>query len=160
MACLPSIAMVSLSVLLVACEIGGAPLVDPAIAGMGCEQSERFAFSGETTLATIGLGDDFGGGRDSQRTGMVWVTADPVSLHGPGPLPPGGQFQVERMVCVQWPDGSGMAGPVPPGWEPPSAFDAVGQSDGSGPPLVLIGLLVAAGLIIGVSYLAFREERR
>ncbi len=151
--------MVSFSALLGACQIGGAPLVDPAIAGMGCDQSETFLFSGETTLAAIGLGEEFGGARDSQRTGMVWVTAEPVSI-GPGGAPPGMEPQVERMICVQWPDGSGMAGPVPPGWEPPSAFDAVGQSGEPGPPFVLIGLLAGAGLIIAVSYLAFREERR
>jgi hypothetical protein len=139
------------------CQIGGAPLVDPAVAGMGCEQAETFAFSGETSLAAIGLGDDFGMGPDSGRIGMIWVTAEAVNMNGPGPAPPGIAPQMDRMVCVQWPDGSGMAGPVPPDWEPPNAFDAATVTD-EGPPLTLIGLVAAAVVIVGVSFLAFRER--
>lgn len=153
-------AAIALTIVLGACQSVGAPLVDPAIGGMGCEQAQAFAFSGETSLAAIGLGEEFGSGPDAQRTGMVWVTADAISLNGRGGLPPGMEPQVERMICVQWPDGSGMAGPVPPDWEPPGAFATGVPSEETGPPLALIGLLVAAGLIIGVSFLAFREERR
>lgn len=126
--------------------------------GMGCEQADAFAFSGQTTLAALGL-EEFGGGPDAQRTGMIWVTADPVSMFGPGGAPPGMPDEVQRMVCVQWPDGSGMAGPVPPGWEPPSTLNLDAQSDG-GPPFVLIGLVLAAALIGGVSFIAFRGETR
>lgn len=133
---------------------------DPGMVGMGCEQAEAFAFSGETTLAAIGLGDEFGMGPDSQRMGMIWVTADPVSMFGPGPPPPGMRDELQRMVCVQWPDGSGMAGPLPPDWEPPSALNLDTQSEGGGPPFVLIGLVLAAALIGGVSFLAFRGEPR
>lgn len=151
-------ATVVLSLVLGACQAVSGPAVDPAIAGMGCEQAQAFAFSGETSLAAIGL-DEFGGGPDAQRIGMVWVTADAVNIHGPGPMPPGMEPMIDRMVCVMWPDGSGMAGPVPAGWEPPNASNAV-LAEEAGPPLTLIGLIVAAGLIIGVSFLAFREERR
>lgn len=141
------------------CQMAGAPLVDPAVAGMGCEQAETFAFSGETSLAAIGLGDDFGMGPDSSRIGMIWVTAEAVNMNGPGPAPPGMAPQLDRMVCVQWPDGSGMAGPVPADWEPPNAFTAASGTDGGGPPLTLIGLVAAAVVIVGVSFLAFRERR-
>jgi len=147
--------------LLAACQsIGGAAVADPAIAGMGCEQSETFLFSGETSLAAIGLGDDFGMGPDAQRIGMIWVTAEPVNMMGPGPMPAGIEAQLERMVCVQWQDGSGMAGPLPPDWEPPGALDLDAAVGAAEPPLVLIGLVVAVALIAGVSFFAFRSEPR
>jgi len=153
-------ALVGAAMVLAACQpIGGAAVGDPGIAGMGCEQSETFLFSGETSLAALGLGDDFGSGPDSQRVGMVWVTAEPVDMFGPGGRPPGMEAEpAERMVCVQWPDGSGMAGPLPAGWEPPSALNLDAPSEETGPPFVLIGLVLAAALIAGVSFLAFRGE--
>jgi hypothetical protein len=123
---------------------------------MGCEQAEAFAFSGQTTLAAIGL-EEFSSGPDAQRTGMIWVTADPVSMFGPGPPPPGMADEMQRMVCVQWPDGSGMAAPLPAGWEPPSTVNLDAQSE-EGPPFVLIGLVLAAALIGGVSFIAFRGD--
>lgn len=100
---------------------------------MGCEQAQAFAFSGETSLAAIGLADEFGGGQDAQRVGMVWVTADAIDMFGPGGRPPGAQADPQRMVCVEWPDGSGMAGSLPAGWEPPPAFDRVAQPEDAGP---------------------------
>lgn len=155
-------AVVGVGALLAACQSigGGAAVADPAIAGMGCEQSETFLFSGETSLAAIGLGDDFGAGPDAQRIGMIWVTAEPVNMMGPGPLPAGVEAQLERMVCVQWQDGSGMAFPVPPDWEPPGALDLDAAVGATEPPVVLIGLVVAIALIAGVSFFAFRNEPR
>lgn len=154
---LPAVA--GAATLLAACQAigrsGAAIAPDPGMA-MGCEQADAFAFSGQTTLAAIGL-EEFSGGPDAQRTGMIWVTADPVSMFGPGGAPPGMRDDMQRMVCVQWPDGSGMAGPVPVGWEPPSTLNLDAQAD-EGPPFVLIGLVLAAGLIGGVSFIAFRGE--
>ena len=156
-------AAVALMALVGACQsIGGAAVADPAVAGMGCEQSDTFLFSGETSLAAIGLGDDFGMGPDAQRIGMVWVTAEPVNMMGPGPVPPGVEGELERMVCVQWQDGSGMAGPLPADWEPPGtlSLDDAAAAAAREPPLVLIGLVVAVALIAGVSFFAFRSEPR
>lgn len=146
-------------VVLAACGVGVAPNGPAPLGGMGCEQAQAFTFSGETSLAAIGLGDEFGG-PDSQRVGMVWVTADAVSMTGPGPPPPGVVPETQRLVCVEFPDGSAMGGSVPAGWEPPAAFSLEAQPEGTGPPLVLIGLLVAGALIVGVSFVAFRGERR
>ncbi|MEP7081670.1 MAG: hypothetical protein ABI841_01695 [Chloroflexota bacterium] len=152
------------AVLLAGCQsiIGTAPVADPAVAGMGCEQSERFLFSGETSLAALGLDDDFGSSPDAQRIGMIWVTAEPVNMMGPGPIPAGTDVQFERMVCVQWPDGSGMAGPLPPDWELPATIDldAPASATATEPPVVLIGLIVAVALIGAVSFFAFRSEPR
>ena len=149
----------ALSALVGACQVAAPPVADPAIAGMGCEQAQAFSFSGESTLAALGLADEFGGGRDAQRTGMIWVTADPVNMNGPGPLPAGVPAAMDRMVCVQWPDGSGMAGPVPPDWQPPNVLNTAAEGAGGELPLTLIGLIVAAVLIGAVSFLAFRERR-
>ena len=151
-------AIVFAAILLAACQsIGTSAAIapDPNM-GMGCEQAEAFSFSGQTTLAAIGL-DEFGAGPDGQRTGMIWVTADPVSMFGPGPPPPGMGDELQRMVCVQWPDGSGMAGPLPAGWEPPSTLNLDAAAE-EGPPFVLLGLVLAAALIGGVSFIAFRSE--
>ncbi len=145
-------------VLLAGCfALGSAPVEDPGVVQMGCEQSETFLFSGRTSLAAIGL-EEFVGGPDAQRVGMVWVTAERVDAWGPGGPPPGQQPDLQQLVCVQWPDGSGMSGPVPAGWKPPSAV-ALDAPAGDGPPWVLIGLVVAALVLGGVSYLAFRGER-
>lgn len=123
--------------------------------GMGCEQAAEFAFAGQASLAQLGLADDFGGGPDTQRVGTVVVTADPVDMGAP----PGQAAPMERMVCVQWPDGSGMGGTVPRDWQPPGGLrGSAAESEGSGPPLVLIGLVAAAAVILGVSFLAFRSE--
>ena len=154
------LAFLAAAALLAACGAVAQPaVIDPAIGGMGmgCEQSETFLFSGETSLAAIGLGDEFGG-PDAQRTGMVWVTAEPVNMFGPGPPPPGAEAEAQRMVCVQWPDGSGMAMPLPPDWEPPAAFSLEGTATAGEPPLALIGLLVAVAVIAGVSFVAFRSD--
>ena len=151
-------ATVALSLGLGACQTVSGPLDDLGMVGMGCEQAQAFAFSGETSLAAIGLGEVVGG-PDAQRIGMVWVTADAVNINGPGPMPADMEQMVDRMICVQWPDGSGMSTSVPPGWEPPGDATAALTEEAAGPPLTLIGLIVAAALIIGVSFLAFREER-
>lgn len=153
------VAIVAVATLAGACQLTGEPAMDPAMAGMGCEQAQAFSFSGETTLAALGLDDDFGGGRDAQRPGMIWVTADPVNMNGPGPLPAGVPAAMDRMVCVQWPDGSGMAGPVPPDWQPPNVLNTAAPGTGGEIPLTLIGLVVAAIAIVGVSFFAFRERR-
>jgi hypothetical protein len=153
------VAVLALSALAAACQLGGAPVVDPAIAGMGCEQAQSFSFSGEASIAALGLENEFGRGPESQRVGMVWVTAEPVNMNGPGPLPAGVPAAMDRMICIQWPDGSGMAGPIPPDWQPPNVLNTAAEGAGEALPLTLIGLIVAAGLIVAVSFLAFRERR-
>jgi hypothetical protein len=90
------------------------------------------------------------------------VTAEPVNMMGPGPMPAGMEPELQRMVCVQWQDGSGMAGPLPPDWEPPGTLDldAAATAAANEPPVVLIGLVAAVLLIGGVSFFAFRGEPR
>ena len=133
----------------------GMPAPGGAVPFPECDTAE-YAFSGVSTLAALGM-DEFAGGPDASRPGMIWVTANPVDQTGM--FPPGEAPPPSRMVCVQWADGSGMSGPVPVGWEPPEGPGvtiAGTDTDGAGLPLAVIALLAGAVLLIGVSVLAVR----
>jgi hypothetical protein len=127
-------------------------------------QTGDYAFAGESTLAALGLAE-FAGGPDASRVGMIWVTAGPAAIDVAQPVPAGGgkapvEQRPSRMVCVQWPDGSGMAGPVPDDWVPPANAAGAGTPDEStaGLPLGTLALVVGAVVLIGVSVVAFRRE--
>ncbi len=125
----------------------------------GCDQTTDFAFVGETTLAALGL-PDFAGGQDAVRTGKIWVTARPVSVDR-GPVQPNdepGMELLSRMVCVEWPDGSGMAGSIDEGWQPPPGLLATPSGSGSAVPI--LALVVVTTVVIGVSFIAFRRDSR
>lgn len=143
-----------LAVLLNACSFGlGTQVAGPtAPPMMGCDQAQQFAFIGRTSLDALGL-NEFGG--DSRRIGMIWVTAEKVQMDV-GPAPPGGLAEPTRMVCVEWADGSGMAGPVPDNWQPPLTAAEPPSTSLPVAPLVLAAVLLS---LIGVSFLAFRRER-
>jgi hypothetical protein len=66
-----------------------------------------------------------------------------------------------RMLCFTFPDGSGGSGwPVDPAWQPPMDVSvASADADSETPPLALLGVAVAALLVVGVSVLAFRSRR-
>lgn len=160
-ACAASV-IVPVIVLLGACGLstvpidGGKGVAVPGVPDLPCGQTTEFAFVGETSLAAIGL-DDFG--PDSQRVGMVWVTAGPVGMDGP-PMPAGAvELENARMVCVQFPDGSGMVTNIDDAWQPPAGSAAASQPADAQPPFALLGLIGAAVLVIGVSFIAFRSER-
>lgn len=150
---------------------GGAaePAIGVGVAGPGvmpfpeCQTAE-LAFAGESTLAAIGLGD-FAGGPDANKVGMIWVTAGPASIGGPMPMPAGGgkggDMPAQRMVCVQWPDGSGMAGNIPDDWVPPASLTggaATADEGVTAPPIGVLALVIGAAVLIGVSVVAFRRE--
>jgi hypothetical protein len=146
---------------LAALALAGCAFAQPQVAGQTpsmqeCAQAGRFAFAGEATLAELGL-DQFAGGAELNRPARIWVTADPVQMGGgfaPAGVP---QPPPERVVCVEWPDGSGMMGPVPRDWQPPSVLDTAAEPAGL-PPVV--PLLLAAVAIAAASYLAFRRAER
>ena len=156
---------------IVALLVGGCSLVlpqsGPVVGGAGVApgepvpfpecQTAELAFSGESTLAAIGLGD-FAGGPEANKVGMIWVTAGPVAM--PGPAGPGMPVPQQRMICVQWPDGSGMAGPIQDDWVPPAVAirDESGEAAGGGPPIGVLVLVGGAVILIGASVLAFRRE--
>lgn len=115
-------------------------------------QAEAFAFVGEASLAAIGLESLAGGGPDANRVGRVWVTAGPGRMDmGPG-APPSGQ----RVLCIEWPDGSGMSTTIDDGWLPPGV-EAV-ETTTTSPAWPVIGVAAVVVLLLGVSFLAFRRE--
>jgi hypothetical protein len=135
-----------------------------------CQVAAEFAFSGEATLAALGLGE-LAGGPDATRPGMIWITAEPVVMPMPEPavmpVPAGGgkgfaEMPAQRMICVQWPDGSGMSTTVPDDWQLPSDIGDVATTSatGSAEPLNLgpVAVLVAIAVLIGASLVAFRRE--
>jgi hypothetical protein len=153
--------------LLGACAVAN-PLpgvAEPAIPGADPEmfpecQNAELAFAGETTLGALGL-NEFGGGPEANRVGLIWVTAVPVDMDmGPAPDGKGGAAPAQRIVCVQWPDGSGMMGPIDDAWQPPSILDGGtgGVLADEGPPLGMVALVVGAAVLVGVSLVAFRHE--
>ena len=118
-------------------------------------QADAFAFVGETSLAAIGLAE-LTGGPDANRVGSVWVTAGPAvqgAFPGQGAPPPG------RMLCIEWPDGSGMSTNVDDAWQPPGIDVAAGDAEASsGVPLGPMAAVIAAVLLVAISYLAFRRD--
>lgn len=142
------------AVVLGACaSIGTAEPAPP----MGECAVDEFAFVGETTLAALGL-NQFAG-PEANRVGMIWVTADPVAMDL-GPQPDRGFFEpppATRMVCVQWPDGSGIGGNVEDTWRPPAGISSSSATAAEAPwPVIALG--VGAVILLGASILAFRRD--
>jgi hypothetical protein len=112
------------------------------------------AFNGTTTLAALGL-RQFASEPDASRPGQIWITADAIVPSdwgvGPGEAPP----EPMRFVCVEWNDGSGMAGSIDLSWHLPADFATVDPEEGL--PLGTLGMLglLVAGIVISV--LAFRR---
>lgn len=163
--------MLAIPMLLIAgCAIdgGGQAVVNvPGVAGPGAGgagmpfpecQTAELAFAGESTLAAVGLAD-FAGGPDANKVGMIWITAGPVAIDQP--MPKGGAPASGRWVCVQWPDGSGMAGNIPDDWTPPASLTGGAATSDEGvtaPPIGVLALVIGAAVLIGVSVVAFRRE--
>ena len=142
----------------------GVGVAEPGVVGMPfpeCQTAE-LAFAGESTLAAVGLAD-FAGGPDANKVGMIWITAGPVAIDQPMPIGggKGGVAASGRWVCVQWPDGSGMAGNIPDDWVPPASLTGGATTSDEGvtaPPIGVLALVVGAAVLIGVSVVAFRRE--
>jgi hypothetical protein len=163
-----SVGAFAIAILLVACMpvVGPAGGGAPALGGAAAPgdpapfpecQTDQYAFAGVSTLSALGM-NEFG--PDSSKSGMIWITANPVAQ--PGMVPMGGvPPPPSRMVCVQWQDGSGMAGPVPDDWEMPQGVGvtvAGAGAEAGGVPLAMLALLAGAILLVGVSVVAFRRD--
>jgi len=158
-----------IALLLILCGCGA--WIGDGVAGpppmTGCDQTENFAFVGETSLDALGLGR--AQGPDDNRLGMVWVTAEAVSmdLGMPAPPPPPGggdeplfpplQQEPSRMVCVQWPDGTGMAGTVDNAWLLPAGMEQAAERGSFTVAPLVIGAVIA--VLVVASVLAFRGDR-
>jgi hypothetical protein len=164
-----SLLILAMPLLLTAgCAVGGSGqqvVAGPGVVGAGMPfpecQTAELAFAGESTLAAVGLAE-FAGGPDANKVGMIWITAGPVAVDQPMPIGEGkgGPAPSGRWVCVQWPDGSGMAGNIPDDWVPPASLTGAATSDEgiTAPPIGLLALVIGAAVLIGVSVLAFRRE--
>ena len=142
--------------------VGGAPagdVVDSALRPQHepCSQAAAFSFAGEATLDQLGLGAA-ASAADATRPGVIWVTRDPVDVGRSLSRAAGFEPDVSRFACVEWPDGSGLGIAVEDGWEPPAPGPGDLATTGGDLPTPLIVLLLAAALVAGASYLAFRQR--
>src|SRR5919106_958259 len=148
--------VLALAGLIAGCAFGAGAGAPVGVPDWPCDATTDFAFTGETSLAALGI-DEFGGGREAARVGTVWVTADPVSMDPPD-IPAANRAPPARVVCVRWADGSGMAGPIDNDWQPPGGLLSA-TSESANPPLTLLAVVGAAVVVVAVSVLAFRERR-
>jgi hypothetical protein len=122
-------------------------------------QAAEFDFIGEGTLRELGLDTATPvTPPDIDRVGRIWVTRD-LMPHDAGPA--GGPVEMTRMLCFEFPDGSGGSGwPVDAAWRPPNdpAAPAADPETAGPPPAVLAAALVAV-LALLVSAFAFRRGR-
>ena len=143
-------------------EVAAVPprVVSPlAPAGMPECQAAEFDFVGEGTLRELGLDTATPvTPPDIERVGKIWVTRD-LMPHDFGP--PGGAVEMTRMLCFEFPDGTGGSGwPVDPTWQPPTGPAIVSDdADTSGPPPTLLAVALVALLALVVSAFAFRRRR-
>ena len=123
-----------------------------------CAAAE-FDFVGEGTLRGLGLDTATPATLpDIDRVGMIWVTRD-LMPHDFGP--PGGPVEMTRMLCFEFPDGSGGSGwPVDAAWQPPGG-PAIGSgtadTGGQQSTLLAVGLVVLLAVLVSV--FAFRRGR-
>lgn len=146
----------ALSVVVAACTTSAMPVGEPIVAGPAAGevpfpecQVEAFAFVGETSLAAIGLAEGFAG-PETNRVGTVWVTAGPGRWDhvGGGPA-----MDRSRVVCVEFPDGSGMSTTIDDAWQPPGT-EIVETTSVAWP---VIGVAAVFVVLLAVTVLAFRR---
>ena len=145
-------AMVLAVALVVPACAGTTTVVTAPVAGQApfpeC-QTDAFAFTGEMSLAAIGL-DQIAGLQEANRVGTIWVTAGPVALPGPNG---GVEMSPGRVLCVEWPDGSGMATTIDDAWQPPGV--ELAQVVEPAWPLIGIGAVIL--VLVAGSFVAFRR---
>ena len=124
-----------------------------------CAAAE-FDFIGEGTLRGLGLDKATPvTPPDIDRVGMIWVTRDLLPRDFG---PPGGPVEMTRMLCFEFPDGSGGSGwPVDAAWRPPPTEGPIAsaEADEAGPSPALLALILLALVALGVSAIAFRSRR-
>ena len=114
-----------------------------------------YEFAGQSTFNALAIVDALPAEPPSRdRPAMIWITRDRLPFDA-GPV--GGAVEATRMMCFEFPDGSGGSQwPVDDGWQLPSA--STGDSTGGGmpPSWLLVGVAVVTA--IGVSAIAFRRR--
>jgi hypothetical protein len=118
----------SVAILLGGCGSGAAldlgldrPVTEPAPPFEDCV-ADNYVFIGESSLGALGLDRATRGPvtpADAARTGQFWVT-EPIPFDSG---PEGGETELVRQFCVEFPDGSGMSSwPISDEWQLPAAF--------------------------------------
>jgi hypothetical protein len=117
--------------------------------------ADTYEFVGESTFSALGLLDALPAEPPTpDRVAMIWITRDRLPFD---PGEPGGGVQMTRMMCYEFPDGSGGSEwPVDDAWRLPTTVggDSAGVELSAG--WLLLGIVVVAA--IGVSALAFRRR--
>ena len=142
---------VLLTASLAACDIGvsGALLADEVAPPIGFPEcnADAYDFAGQGTLRQLGLDNATPvPPPDPDRPAMIWVTHD-LKPHDLGA--PGGEVEMVRMLCFEFPDGSGGSEwPVDPDWRPPIGGAESTETSNSGfPAALLVAGLTAAVLV-------------
>jgi hypothetical protein len=150
---------------LAACDLGAAGAVPaeeaPAPVGFPECEAEAYDFAGKGTLRQLGLDKATPvPPPEPDRVAMIWVTHD---LKPRDFGPPGGAVEMVRMLCFEFPDGSGGSEwPVDHDWRPPSARAPMTDASGSGIPVAVVVAGLAVAALLAVSLVAFGafEQRR
>ena len=145
---------VLLTAALAACGIGvsgalPADEVPPPIGFPECN-ADAYDFAGQGTLRQLGLDKATPvPPPDPDQPAMIWVTHD-LKPHDFGA--PGGEVEMVRMLCFEFPDGSGGSEwPVHPDWRPPIADAQSTETSSSGFPAALLVAGLTAAVLLTVS---------
>jgi len=110
----------------------------------------------ETTLAALGIAQFEGLGPELTRRGTIRITEATVRWEDFAPPDVPAIVSEGQLLCVTWPDGSGMSTLLHAPFGRPGFGVGVVAAEG-GPPLVLLGVLAASAVVIVVSWIAFRR---
>lgn len=153
---------VLLTAALAACDIGvsgalPADEVPPPIGFPECN-ADAYDFAGQGTLRQLGLDKATPvPPPDPDQPAMIWVTHD-LKPHDFGA--PGGEVEMVRMLCFEFPDGSGGSEwPVDPDWRPPIADAQSTETSNSGFPAALLVAGLTAAVLLTVSLVAFGSTK-
>jgi hypothetical protein len=115
-----------------------------------------FVLHEETTLGALGIGQFEGMGPQLNRMGSVPPTEAAVRWEDFAPPDVPAVVPEGQLLCVTWPDGSGLAALLEKPFGEPGIH--LGRGGDDGPPITLAGVTFVALVVVGVSWLAFRRD--
>ena len=124
-------------------------------------RASSYDFVGRGTFAALGLDKATPlPPPDPNRIAMIWVTHDLLPYDRGEP---GGPVEMTRMMCYEFPDGSGGSEwPVNAAWQPPGSDSVLSDDGGSAAslPLSMLAAVAVGAVLIAASLAAFRKRRR
>ena len=119
-----------------------------------------YDFVGRGTFAALGLDQATPAQLpDQNRVAMIWVTHDLLPYDRGEP---GGPVEMTRMLCYEFPDGSGGSEwPVDAAWQPPGSDSGLGDVAGSAAslPVSMLAAVALGAVLVASSLAAFRKKR-